>query len=330
VVEREARVLGSELHIYPSTYVTATVGGYVAGGSAGIGSITWGNQWDGNVLVVSAVTMEDPPRRLELRGDDLHSVIHAFGTTAVITDVTIPLAPATAWAQCVVAFPDFDRALAYAREVAEDDSVRKRLVSVHEWPIPSHFGHLKRANAIAAGHAHLLLEVDARDAARVVAAARDGVLTWQLPGDAYHVKGPSVSDFSFNHTTLWAKRADPELTYLQVGFDRETVRSQVAQIKARLGDEFLIHIEYLRSRGTIVPSGLPIVRFRDRARIEEIVAFLESMGATIRHPYSCRLDATRNRYIDPILAAKRAWDPKGLLNPGKLAAEPVREGGGAA
>lgn len=328
-VERQARPHGYELRIYPSTYITATVGGFVAGGSAGIGSITWGNQWDGNVLAASAVTMEDPPRRVDLRGEELRAVIHAFGTTAVLTDVTIPLAPATAWAQSVLAFPQFDGALAFAREVAEDDGVRKRLVSVHEWPIPSYFGHLRHAGAVADGQAHLLLEVDAEHAARVCerAARHGGTLTWQLPGEAYHVKGPSVSDFSFNHTTLWAKRADPGLTYLQVSFSPREVAPQVARLRQRFGGTCWVHIEYLRSGGVVVPSGLLLVRFRGRAGIEELVTFLEATGAPVRNPYSCRLDTSRNRHIGPILRAKRAWDPRGLLNPGKLDAEAAREGG---
>jgi len=327
-VERQARRAGCELHIYPSTYVAATVGGFVAGGNAGIGSITWGTHWDGNVLAATVVTMEDPPRRLELRGQDLLAVIHAFGTTGIITDVTLPLAPATPWEQCVMAFPNFERAMAFSRELAEDGGIPKRLVSVHEWPIPSHFGHLAHEGAITPGKAVLLLEIgEGRTAgAAARAAGHGGALTWSAPPAAYH-KGTAVSDFSYNHTTLWAKRADPGLTYLQVGFDRDGVMAQIAQIKRRFPEEIWIHVEYMRVGGVVVPRSLPIVRFTSRERMEEIVAFLEAIGAPVRHPHSPRLDTSRNKHIASVLSAKRRWDPRGLLNPGKLEDTPVGTGG---
>lgn len=327
-VERQGRRLGYELHVYPSTYVAATVGGFVAGGNAGVGSITWGTNWDGNVLAVTAVTMEDPPRRLELRGEDLHMIIHSYGATGIITDVTIPLAPATPWEQCVLSFADFERAMAFSREVAEDDGVPKRLVSVHEWPIPSYFGHLEREGAIVHGNACLLLEVAEDHAASVATRAAEygGVLSWSAPAATYH-KGTAVSDFSYNHTTLWAKRADPGLTYLQVAFDREAVLSQIARVKAQFPDEIWMHIEYQRVGGVVLPRSLPIVRFTTPEQLRAMITFLEAIGAPVRDPHTCRLDSAHNRYFAPILLAKRRWDPEGLLNPGKLDQEPVRDGG---
>ena len=75
-----------------------TIGGFVAGGSSGVGSITWGILRDrGNILAVRVVTMEAEPRVLELAGDDVQQVNHAYGTNGVITEVEMPLAPALAW-----------------------------------------------------------------------------------------------------------------------------------------------------------------------------------------------------------------------------------------
>ena len=42
---------GQEMRLSPSTYNTASIGGFIAGGSGGVGSINWGGLRDfGNVL----------------------------------------------------------------------------------------------------------------------------------------------------------------------------------------------------------------------------------------------------------------------------------------
>ncbi|MBP0652281.1 FAD-binding protein, partial [Mycobacterium tuberculosis] len=69
---------GQELRLWPSTAKTATIGGFIAGGSGGVGSVAWGGLRDpGNILAARVVTMEAEPRILELSGDDLAKVSHA-------------------------------------------------------------------------------------------------------------------------------------------------------------------------------------------------------------------------------------------------------------
>lgn len=66
-VDREVRKTGQELRMFPSTRATATIAGFVAGGSGGVGSISWGGLRDfGNVLRLRVITMEAEPRALEL------------------------------------------------------------------------------------------------------------------------------------------------------------------------------------------------------------------------------------------------------------------------
>jgi FAD/FMN-containing dehydrogenase len=99
---------GQEQRMMPSTYGTATIGGFIAGGSGGIGSVRWGALRDlGNILRLRVVTMEAEPRILEFTGEDLARVSHAYGTNGIITEIEMPLAPAYDWVEFALGFDDF-------------------------------------------------------------------------------------------------------------------------------------------------------------------------------------------------------------------------------
>ncbi|NEP30896.1 MAG: FAD-binding oxidoreductase [Moorea sp. SIO3B2] len=106
--DKEAHKIGWELRMAPSTYRTATIGGFIGGGSGGIGSITYGVLRDrGNLHAVQVVTLEDQPRVIELRSDQVQKVNHAYGTNGIITELEIPLGPVYPWAEVIVVFDDF-------------------------------------------------------------------------------------------------------------------------------------------------------------------------------------------------------------------------------
>jgi FAD/FMN-containing dehydrogenase len=94
---------GQELRMFSSTWATATIGGFIAGGSGGVGSCTWGALRDlGNIIRLRVVTMEAEPRVLEFTGEELHRVSHAYGTNGIITQLELPLAPAYDWVDMFV------------------------------------------------------------------------------------------------------------------------------------------------------------------------------------------------------------------------------------
>jgi FAD/FMN-containing dehydrogenase len=61
----------------------------------------------GNIIRLRVVTMEEEPRVLDLTGEELPRVSHAFGTNGIITEIEMPLAPAYDWTEMFVAFDDF-------------------------------------------------------------------------------------------------------------------------------------------------------------------------------------------------------------------------------
>ena len=136
-IDKAAEASGQELRMFPSTRGTASIGGFVAGGSGGVGSISWGGLRDfGNVLRLRVLTMEAEPRTLELTGEDLHKAVHAYGTNGIITEVEAPLTARYDWVEVIVGFDRFDAATAYALSLAEQDGILKKLVTVVEGPAP--------------------------------------------------------------------------------------------------------------------------------------------------------------------------------------------------
>jgi FAD/FMN-containing dehydrogenase len=138
-LDRETREhSGQELRMTPSTFATATIGGFVAGGSGGIGSVHWGALRDlGNIIRLRVVTMEAEPRVLDFRGDELPRVSHAYGTNGIITELEMPLAPAYDWVEMFVGFDDFMDCARFGLNLARQDGILCKLVTPIEAPIPS-------------------------------------------------------------------------------------------------------------------------------------------------------------------------------------------------
>lgn len=317
VLEKRAREEGQELRIYPSTYAKATAGGFVCGGSGGVGSITWGNLWDGNVLSAVAYTMEERPRRLEIEGSDLIDYIHNYGTTGIVTEVVLPLSTRRDWMQTVAEFDDFEAAVRFGGALSRDGSIPKRLVTPLEWPLPSFFKPL--AKALKPNKSVVFAETDGSALPQLerLAAEYGGAIGHVIPPDMYR-KTIGLSDFTWNHTTLWALKADPAYTYLQAGFAPDRYLAQLRELKEKFGDELLMHFEWVLGGGQLLPNALPVVKFTTEERLYEIIDTCRSIGVEIYDPHTWLLDNGGRGAVPGMRRRKSVNDPLGLLNPGKI------------
>jgi len=312
---------GQELRMHPSTYHTATIGGFVAGGSGGVGSIRWGGLRDaGNILSLTLVTCEARPRTLTLTGDAIHQASHAYGVNGVITEVEMALATAYAWVDVLLGLPDWRAANACADRLAHQDGVWLKQLATLAAPIGQDY-FLRHRKHIP-DDAHLVAAVVAPQSleALLTLAGRDGADVL-FRGDRDAAEGlPPVFELTWNHTTLRALRVDPTVTYLQVLYAEPTVDGVVAMAEA-LGDEVPGHVEYIRFDGRIRGAGLPLVRYTTEARLDAIVAAHEAAGHAVFNPHRYTLEEGGMKAPDPAqLGFKRETDPKGLLNPGKMIA----------
>jgi FAD/FMN-containing dehydrogenase len=320
VVENEARKVGWELRCYPSTIVKASVGGFLGGGSGGIGSVAHGGLRDfQTVRAIEVVTMEAEPRVRKHEGEGVHDILHAWGTNGVITRIWLALAPAVEWSQCAVAFDTFDSAFDFSECIANEASWIKRLVTPFEWPIPSFFTPVKLY--APEGKALIFFMIAAKQLADLEAAAREagGNVTYS---GAYEGLGtrPLLSDYTWNHTTLWAMRTDEAYTYLQCGFDPATVREQMKRLRERFGQEILFHMEFMKNgEGRMIPGAIPLVYFVSEERLNEMINFCREIGVFVANPHVNNVEGGGRYRADNVqLLAKKRYDPKGLMNPGKM------------
>jgi FAD/FMN-containing dehydrogenase len=320
-LDRETRPQGWELRMHPSTKRTATIGGFVAGGSGGIGSVTWGGLREpGNVGMARIVTMEDTPRVLELRDADAQAVNHAYGTTGLITALEMPLAPAWPWVDLIIAFPDFMDAVRCGHALALSDGIVKKLSAPIAWPIPESF--LAIQEHCPAGHALLMVMVAESSLPAFKSLLRQhptGAITYEKPSDETHGETP-LYEYTWNHTTLQMLKRDRGVTYLQALYPAARLQDSVAEMAAMFDGEVMPHLEFIRVGGQVTASGLPVLRYTTEERLREIIAAYREHGVSIADPHTVTLeDGAGHKRVDADqLRFKRLHDPHGLLNPGKM------------
>jgi FAD/FMN-containing dehydrogenase len=319
-LEIEARARGWELRMYPSTIAKASIGGFLAGGSGGIGSVAHGGLRDfDTVRAFEVVTMEDEPRVVLHEGAAVHEILHAWGTNGILTRIWFALTPAVEWSQFTVAFESYDEGFLFAKSIAESSEWTKRLVTVFEWPIASFFTPVKQV--VAQGKTLVLMMIASAqvEALRAAAVAARGEVTFSGAYTGPRTQ-PLLSDYTWNHTTLWAMKADPKWTYLQAGFSPENCMEQFRLLRERYGKEILFHIEFMKNgAGVVVPGAIPLVYFSTEERLNEMIAYCREIGVFIANPHVNYVeDGGRFRADNIQLKAKQKYDPRGLLNPGKM------------
>jgi FAD/FMN-containing dehydrogenase len=316
---------GQELRLHPSTYATASIGGFIAGGSGGVGSINFGGLRDfGNVLRLRVVTMESDPRVLELTGEDLHKVTHAYGTNGIITEVEMPLTASYDWIDVIVGFDSFMGAARYGNALACQDGLLTKLVTPIAAPVPQLY--FKRHQKFFRENQSICLVMVAPhslDAFLAFTRRAGGEVVYNAATASDEDKKglPPNYELAWNHTTLRALRVDPAITYLQSLYPFPDHMALIEKIDGLFPGEVFSHLEFVRFDGNITCFGLNLVRFTSEQRLDEIVSIFEANGCPIFNPHRYTLEEGGMKQTDEIqLAFKREADPQGLLNPGKMIA----------
>jgi FAD/FMN-containing dehydrogenase len=332
-IETFARPAGWELRCYPSTWMKATLGGFFGGGAGGIGTVRWGGIGSGDtVKAITILTCEAEPRTLRFEGAEAMVALRTFGTTGIMIEIEMRLAPKLDYDQLAFSHPDWNHLLTWTDNAARNGAWRKRLTSQFQWPIPSFFKPLKKH--IRDNEHVSFLMVDRSQTAEVIASAEAAGLTVTYNRPLSDPpKPPFLSDFTYNHTTLWAMKTDPAITYVQVSFT-DDFRTQIAALMTRYPGELFIHLEWgardpsravgpTASPEAIGVGGIPLIVYKTAERFDEIIAYARSIGIGVGNTHTYHLTVTTPEGTAARHALKHAVDPRGLLNPGKMHTFPV-------
>jgi hypothetical protein len=323
-IDRRAREELQEIRLHPSTYNTASIGGFIAGGSGGVGSINWGGLRDpGNVLRLRVVTMEAEPRILDLRSGELEKVMHAYGTNGIITEVEIPLDAAYDWVDVMIGFDDYLEAVRFANELANSDGLLFKEIATVAAPVPHDYFLRHRSSSGASSlscsswwrrmrwsrswpwPAAPMPTSCSAPTRRATPRRRGCRPSTSSPGTT-----PPCAASGSTRRSLTCRCSIPSPpTWRACGYDR-ALRGRGAG-----------HLEFIRFNGNVACAGLPIVRFTSEERLDEIIRIHEENGCPVFNPHRYTLEEGGMKQTDAVqLAFKREADPQGLLNPGKMIA----------
>jgi Fe-S oxidoreductase/FAD/FMN-containing dehydrogenase len=145
-LDRELMKQGLTLRLYPSSYPSATVGGWLAQGGAGIGSFESG--YFGDNVISARVVLPDGSVR-EFSGDELDYIYEAEGITGLISEVTLRARPLEEMDVLSIGCPDAGTLQKGMQAIIEKNLpvwsvlfINPRMAELkNEAPLREHLGH---------------------------------------------------------------------------------------------------------------------------------------------------------------------------------------------
>ena len=320
-VEDEVSKTGQMLCMFPSTKRLATMGGFIAGGSGGIGSIKNGMLRDpNNISYAKVISAEESPKIIELFGADTLDIQHAYGTNGVILEMEYALKPSKEWVHSIALFDEYRNALNFAISCQKKEIdnylmtiVEKRFARFYK-KISNYFPQNK--DAVFSMIAPECFEQYENEVSKHNGEVS---LTKNLK-ELSEEKLPPTWECGWNHTTLQALKMEPDIwTYLQIAYPHPFDPDLVIEQQKRYGDELYFHHEMARLDGHLQIFAIPILRWTSEARIYEIIKELENEDkCLVFDPHAYTIEDGGMKEIDSKqIKFKKRVDPHGLMNPGK-------------
>ena len=301
-LERAAHATGQQLWMYPST-AQSSVGGFLAGGSGGTGSIVHGTNDAGFVAALDVVHGTGSPELVHVEGEEAQRFVHNYGTAGIIARATVRLEPLQDWRGVYASFPDFRSAQAVLRDLGALEP-RPRLVSADT---PEITAVLPADPAFPAGRASVRVIADERTVARAAEIVEGGGGRVEDVREGAQV-ALSISMLSYNHPIEWLQKSAPGV-WFHVEVSGAALIDRADEVQA-VYEGGLLHNEI----GHTGPIGMLAGVYRSPEQVLDGIAALNALGVGVHNPHQWNVDFQLQRTIE----TARTTDPGGLLNPGKL------------
>jgi glycolate oxidase len=324
----------------PSSQIACTIGGNVAENSGGVHCLKYGLTLH-NVLKISGFTIEGEP--IELGGDALDApgldllplVVGSEGMLAITTEVTVKLTPKPQLARCIMAsFDDLQKAGDAVAQVIASGIIPAGLEMMDK-PMTAAVEDFVHAGYDLTAEAILLCESDGtseeveEEIGRMIAVLRQSGAT-----------AISVSNNEAERLKFWSGRknafpASGRMSPDYMCMDSTIPRKRLADILLAIAE---MEKKYQLRCANVFHAGdgnlHPLILFdaNDPDQLHRAELFgadiLETsvvMGGTVTGEHGVGIEKLNSMCVqfsehenEQMFAIKRAFDSKGLLNPGKV------------
>lgn len=333
-LDKRLKLENLTLRLYPTSYPSSSVGGWLAQGGAGIGSFEYG-YFRENVVSAKVVLPTGDVR--EFSGADLELIADAEGITGFISQVTLRVQPLEALEVVAIACPSPDKLQNFVDGLIAANLPIWSLVFINprmaemknRAPLMEHAGHPVEERVILPAAYILTLAFRADDAAEV-RAALPGLLHL---GEA-EILSNRIAEHEWHHRfkLMVVKRLGPSLVPSEVIVPLKNLSTVLGEIEHKVDQPVVKEGVVIRDG----PNGEPevvILGFIPSDQRKFSYNFVFGLVLTIikiaerngGRPYSTGLyfskkanEVLGKARADKLRQFKSRIDPKGLLNPGKV------------
>ena len=265
--------------------------------------------------------MNKKPVLLKFDSEESEPLNHAYGTNGIITSLLLATDIKRKWYSLVIDCIEFEKTIEILKTLTSA-AINLKLGAILEEEIvdqmPKWFKSKSRSHKI------------------LIQSTLGGIKTIELICKKFKVESTllgeeeklvnGISDVVWNHTTLHMRSRDKNWTYLQMLLPLNNELELINFLKKKWGRKVLWHLEAVSQQGSPRLAALPVLKWNGIDELNEIMDDCKKHGAFIFNPHVLTVEGGGLGVVDADqVKAKLKFDPKGLLNPGKLEGWEVKE-----